>query len=90
MGPPLPELPSPVAQVYGSLLPLLFITLTVWLFSLECLPTPNPEVHEQMSESGGQPEARPPVFKSPSKLATDLSTHCSMNEKLSRPWPARE
>ncbi|GFX29324.1 hypothetical protein TNCV_3218581 [Trichonephila clavipes] len=28
------------------------------------------EVHEQMSRSGGQSEARPPVFKSPSKLGT--------------------
>ncbi|GFU54445.1 uncharacterized protein TNCV_2980391 [Trichonephila clavipes] len=29
-----------------------------------------------MSRSGGQSEARPPVFKSPSKLGTHLSTLC--------------
>ncbi|GFT02886.1 hypothetical protein TNCV_1846881 [Trichonephila clavipes] len=27
---------------------------------------------------------------SPSKLGTHLSTHCSMDERLSRPCPARE
>ncbi|GFY12266.1 uncharacterized protein TNCV_283691 [Trichonephila clavipes] len=32
------------------------------------------EVHEQMSGSGGQSEARPSVFKSPSKLGTHLPT----------------
>ncbi|GFT67483.1 hypothetical protein TNCV_2360921 [Trichonephila clavipes] len=35
-------------------------------------------------------EARHPVFKSPSKLGTHLSTHCSRGERLSRPFPARE
>ncbi|GFX68546.1 uncharacterized protein TNCV_1799591 [Trichonephila clavipes] len=30
-----------------------------------------------MSRSGGQTEARPLVFKSPSKLDTHLSTHCT-------------
>ncbi|GFW83416.1 hypothetical protein TNCV_2545141 [Trichonephila clavipes] len=34
-------------------------------------------VHEQMSRSSGQSEARPPAFKSPSKLGTHLSTHCN-------------
>ncbi|GFX30363.1 hypothetical protein TNCV_1964691 [Trichonephila clavipes] len=29
-----------------------------------------------MPQSGGQFEVRPPVFKSPSKLGTHLSTHC--------------
>ncbi|GFX17815.1 hypothetical protein TNCV_2292641 [Trichonephila clavipes] len=48
------------------------------------------EVHEQMSRSGGQPEARPPVFKRPSMLDTHLSTHCSRDERLSRICPARE
>ncbi|GFW30515.1 hypothetical protein TNCV_454531 [Trichonephila clavipes] len=45
------------------------------------------EVHEQMSRSGDQSEARPPVFKSPSKLGIliHLSTHCSTDKKLSRP-----
>ncbi|GFW08149.1 uncharacterized protein TNCV_2979161 [Trichonephila clavipes] len=48
------------------------------------------EVHEQMSRSGGQSEVRPPVLKSPSKLGTHLSTHCSRDERMSRPCPARE
>ncbi|GFV93514.1 hypothetical protein TNCV_1988281 [Trichonephila clavipes] len=48
------------------------------------------EVHQQMSRSGGQTEARPSVFKSQSKLGTYLSTHCSKDERLSRPCPARE
>ncbi|GFX18232.1 hypothetical protein TNCV_4305341 [Trichonephila clavipes] len=43
-----------------------------------------------MSRSDGQSEVRPPVFKSPSKLGTHLSTHCSKDERLSRPCPARE
>ncbi|GFV96844.1 hypothetical protein TNCV_4350571 [Trichonephila clavipes] len=34
------------------------------------------ETHERMSRSDGQSEARPSVFKSPSKLSTHLSTHC--------------
>ncbi|GFW93125.1 hypothetical protein TNCV_3888661 [Trichonephila clavipes] len=34
-----------------------------------------------MSRSGGNSEARPPVFKSPNKLGTHLSTHCSWNER---------
>ncbi|GFW11758.1 hypothetical protein TNCV_1083041 [Trichonephila clavipes] len=38
------------------------------------------EVHEQMSRSGGKSEARDP----------HLSTHCSRNERLSRPCPARK
>ncbi|GFW15899.1 hypothetical protein TNCV_4431721 [Trichonephila clavipes] len=29
-----------------------------------------------MSRSGGQSEARPPVFKCPNKFGTHLSTHC--------------
>ncbi|GFS94108.1 uncharacterized protein TNCV_3785931 [Trichonephila clavipes] len=48
------------------------------------------EVHEQMSRSGGQSEARLPVFKSPSKPGTHLSIHCSRDERLSRPFPIRE
>ncbi|GFV63262.1 uncharacterized protein TNCV_1732021 [Trichonephila clavipes] len=48
------------------------------------------KMHEQMSRSGGQSEARPPVFKSPSKLGTHLSTHCSRDERLCRPCLARE
>ncbi|GFV39833.1 uncharacterized protein TNCV_4144701 [Trichonephila clavipes] len=40
------------------------------------------EVHEQKFRSGGQSEARPPVFKSPSKLGTHLSTHCSRDERI--------
>ncbi|GFX03073.1 hypothetical protein TNCV_4288561 [Trichonephila clavipes] len=32
----------------------------------------------------------PPVFKSPSKLGTHLSTHYSTDERLSRPYQARE
>ncbi|GFU13852.1 uncharacterized protein TNCV_940381 [Trichonephila clavipes] len=31
-----------------------------------------------------------PVLKFPSKLGTHLSTHCSRDERLSRPYPARE
>ncbi|GFV36149.1 hypothetical protein TNCV_1974851 [Trichonephila clavipes] len=30
-----------------------------------------------------------PVFKSPSKLGSHLSTNCSRDERLSRPCPAR-
>ncbi|GFU63637.1 hypothetical protein TNCV_4588421 [Trichonephila clavipes] len=41
-----------------------------------------------MCRSGGQSEARPPVFKSPSKLGTHLSTHCSRDERLIQPCPA--
>ncbi|GFX05185.1 uncharacterized protein TNCV_1958411 [Trichonephila clavipes] len=48
------------------------------------------EVQEQMSRSGGQSEARLPVLKSPSKLGTHLSTHCSKDGRLSRSCPARE
>ncbi|GFU75817.1 uncharacterized protein TNCV_1652771 [Trichonephila clavipes] len=48
------------------------------------------EVHEQMSQSGGQSEARLPVFKFPSKLGTHLSAHYSRDERLCRPCPARE
>ncbi|GFW94611.1 uncharacterized protein TNCV_4246511 [Trichonephila clavipes] len=48
------------------------------------------EVLEQMSRSGGQSETRSPLFKSTSKLGTHLSTHCSMDERLSRPCLARE
>ncbi|GFX38145.1 hypothetical protein TNCV_3837441 [Trichonephila clavipes] len=43
-----------------------------------------------MSRSGGQSEARPPVFKSSSKLGTHLLTHCSRDERHSQPYPARE
>ncbi|GFV66696.1 hypothetical protein TNCV_2595161 [Trichonephila clavipes] len=43
-----------------------------------------------MSRSDGQSEARPPVFKSPSKLGTPLSTHCSRDERLSQPCPTRK
>ncbi|GFU50315.1 HTH_Tnp_Tc3_2 domain-containing protein [Trichonephila clavipes] len=31
----------------------------------------------------------PPVIKSPSKIGTHLSTHCSRDERLSRPFPAQ-
>ncbi|GFT83628.1 hypothetical protein TNCV_2825701 [Trichonephila clavipes] len=41
-------------------------------------------------DQGGQSEARSPMFKSPSKLGTHLSTHCSRDERLSRPCPTRE
>ncbi|GFW99638.1 hypothetical protein TNCV_3418711 [Trichonephila clavipes] len=47
-------------------------------------------VHELMSQSSGRPEARSPVFKSPSKLGALLSNHCSWDERLSRPCPAGE
>ncbi|GFW50603.1 hypothetical protein TNCV_2889051 [Trichonephila clavipes] len=40
--------------------------------------------------SGDKSEARPLVFKSPSKLGTHLSTLYSRDERLSRPCPARE
>ncbi|GFU46601.1 hypothetical protein TNCV_1546201 [Trichonephila clavipes] len=43
-----------------------------------------------MSRSDGQSEARPQCFKSPSKLGTHLSTHCSRDERLSRPCPPQE
>ncbi|GFX66241.1 uncharacterized protein TNCV_342151 [Trichonephila clavipes] len=43
-----------------------------------------------MSRSGGQSEVRPPVFKSPSKLGTHLSSHCNRDERLTRPCSARE
>ncbi|GFX78790.1 hypothetical protein TNCV_1919231 [Trichonephila clavipes] len=36
-----------------------------------------------MSRSDGQSEARPPLFESPSKLGTHLSTHC--NRDLAQP-----
>ncbi|GFY18389.1 alpha-2 adrenergic receptor [Trichonephila clavipes] len=53
------------------------------------------EVLEQMSRSGGQFEARLPVFKSPTTLGVSkhwshLLTHCSRDERLSRPCPTRE
>ncbi|GFX90829.1 uncharacterized protein TNCV_3166601 [Trichonephila clavipes] len=35
-----------------------------------------------------QSEVIPPMFKSPSKLGTHLTTHCSKDERLSRPCPA--
>ncbi|GFW61388.1 hypothetical protein TNCV_4137051 [Trichonephila clavipes] len=41
-----------------------------------------------MPRLGGQSEARPPVLKSPSKLDTHLSTHCSRNERLGQSCPA--
>ncbi|GFX25051.1 hypothetical protein TNCV_4260181 [Trichonephila clavipes] len=47
-------------------------------------------VHEQISRSGDQSEARPPVFKSPSKLGTHLSTLSSRDERLSQPCPDRK
>ncbi|GFT08544.1 hypothetical protein TNCV_4401251 [Trichonephila clavipes] len=34
-------------------------------------------------------EERPSVFKTPSKLGTQLSTQCSGDERQSRPCPAR-
>ncbi|GFW93206.1 uncharacterized protein TNCV_3333661 [Trichonephila clavipes] len=48
------------------------------------------QVHEQRSRSVCQSELRPPVFKSRSKLGTHVSTHCSRDERLSRPCSARE
>ncbi|GFU03868.1 hypothetical protein TNCV_1718361 [Trichonephila clavipes] len=38
-----------------------------------------------MSRLGGQSEARPPVFKSQSKLGTHLSTQYSRDERPSQP-----
>ncbi|GFW73798.1 hypothetical protein TNCV_1542521 [Trichonephila clavipes] len=46
------------------------------------------EVHEQMSRSDGQSKVRPQVLKSPRKLDTHLSNHCSRDEKWSRPLPS--
>ncbi|GFX63981.1 hypothetical protein TNCV_41571 [Trichonephila clavipes] len=46
------------------------------------------EEHGQMFRSGGQSEARPPVFKSPSKLRTHLSTHFSRDEKVKSTLPS--
>ncbi|GFY18424.1 hypothetical protein TNCV_2396531 [Trichonephila clavipes] len=48
-----------------------------------------------MSRSGGQFEARLPVFKSPTTLGVSkhwspFMTHCSRDERLSRPCPTRE
>ncbi|GFU79692.1 hypothetical protein TNCV_4036991 [Trichonephila clavipes] len=43
-----------------------------------------------MFRSDGESEVRPPVFKSPRKIRTHLLTHCSRNERLSRPCPAQE
>ncbi|GFX11170.1 hypothetical protein TNCV_4424291 [Trichonephila clavipes] len=40
-----------------------------------------------MSRSGGLSEARPSVFKSSRKLGTHLSTPCSRDQRLSRPYP---
>ncbi|GFV30667.1 hypothetical protein TNCV_1777201 [Trichonephila clavipes] len=46
--------------------------------------TPN------FTSTRGQSEARPPVLKSLRKLGTHLSIRCSRDERLSRPFPARE
>ncbi|GFW33062.1 hypothetical protein TNCV_2109921 [Trichonephila clavipes] len=46
--------------------------------------TLDAKVHEQISRSGGQSEARPPVLKSSSKPGTHLSTHCTVSPKSSR------
>ncbi|GFW04313.1 hypothetical protein TNCV_876861 [Trichonephila clavipes] len=43
-----------------------------------------------MSQSGGQPEGIPPVFKSPSKRGGHLSTYCNRDERLSRHCAASE
>ncbi|GFU53797.1 hypothetical protein TNCV_4254171 [Trichonephila clavipes] len=51
--------------------------------------TLSAKVHEQMCRTGGQSEARSPVFKSPIRLGTHLPTHCSRDERLSRRFPAR-
>ncbi|GFT67536.1 hypothetical protein TNCV_2361341 [Trichonephila clavipes] len=48
------------------------------------------EVHEQVSRSGDQSQTRCLVFKSPMKLGTHLSIHCSGDERLSRPCLAWE
>ncbi|GFS62231.1 hypothetical protein TNCV_477481 [Trichonephila clavipes] len=60
-------------------------------------PTAHPsrplgaEEHEQMSQTCGQSEARTAVLKSPKQaFGTHLSTHCSRDERLSRPCPSRE
>ncbi|GFT03368.1 hypothetical protein TNCV_2985351 [Trichonephila clavipes] len=42
-----------------------------------------------MSLSGGQSEAKPPMFQASSKLGTHLSAHCRKDERLSRPCRAR-
>ncbi|GFU24546.1 hypothetical protein TNCV_2264971 [Trichonephila clavipes] len=41
-----------------------------------------------MSRSGGQFKARPPLFKSPSKLRAHLSTHCSRDKKAESTLPS--
>ncbi|GFY01382.1 hypothetical protein TNCV_849901 [Trichonephila clavipes] len=41
-------------------------------------------MHEQMSRSGGQSEARLPMFVPKQDFGTHLSTHCSRDERLSR------
>ncbi|GFV80743.1 hypothetical protein TNCV_4619041 [Trichonephila clavipes] len=43
-----------------------------------------------MSQSGGQSEVRPPVFKSPRKFGTHLSFHYPRDERLSQPCLARK
>ncbi|GFV48175.1 hypothetical protein TNCV_3554541 [Trichonephila clavipes] len=53
-------------------------------------PPEKAEGEQMSSRSGGQSEARPPALKSSSKLGTHLSTHCSRDERLSRPCPPRE
>ncbi|GFV25672.1 hypothetical protein TNCV_3851561 [Trichonephila clavipes] len=51
------------------------------------------EVHEQTSQSGDQSEARPQCLSpqtSSLSIGTNLSTHCSRDDRLSRPCPSRE
>ncbi|GFT49664.1 hypothetical protein TNCV_3368021 [Trichonephila clavipes] len=40
-----------------------------------------------MSRSGGQSEVKSPVFKSPTKLGTPLSTHYNRDEKAESTLP---
>ncbi|GFV05108.1 hypothetical protein TNCV_223221 [Trichonephila clavipes] len=43
--------------------------------------TLGPEVHEQMFRSGGQSDAKPPVFSSQASMVLVYGTHCK-DERL--------
>ncbi|GFX81506.1 ATP-binding cassette sub-family A member 17 [Trichonephila clavipes] len=65
--------------------------LPISVIQLQFASMPN-WVLEQISQSGGQSEARPQCLslQAPSKLGTQLSTHGSGDERLSQPCPAWE